>query len=254
MIVGEPVGVVGERGLLRQHRHPGEQPGGGVGEQVVDVRHPPGAGELERQQRQQPVERGDHGSAGIARSTDQARKVEGDQVGEHEQQPGSDGVKAFWPGGKADQLRPGQLRVTPWGRRTDAPCRFGPTQQPAEAFFGQDLCDRGAIERSPLEAKAGGDLIGRQSFPAQLDHPGPHRVLARPGSRPPAGPARWGEQVELPGPVLAGQIDHRPAGVAEPSARLGIGQPVHVVRPQRLVAPLVQLRWGGEELRGWLLW
>jgi hypothetical protein len=52
VVVGEPVGVAGERRLLGQHRQPGQQAGGGVGEQVIDVGHPAGAGELERQQAQ----------------------------------------------------------------------------------------------------------------------------------------------------------------------------------------------------------
>ncbi len=51
VVVGEPVGVAGQRRLLRQHPKPGQQPGGRVGEQVIDMRHPPGSGELEGQQR-----------------------------------------------------------------------------------------------------------------------------------------------------------------------------------------------------------
>ncbi len=41
--------------FFRQRRHPGEQGGGRVIEQVIDVGDPPGAGELERQQGQQPA-------------------------------------------------------------------------------------------------------------------------------------------------------------------------------------------------------
>ena len=68
MVVGEPVGVASERGFLRQHRHPGEQGGCGVGEQVVDVGDAPGAGQLERQQGQQPVHCGDDPGAGSSRA------------------------------------------------------------------------------------------------------------------------------------------------------------------------------------------
>ncbi|HZD02903.1 MAG TPA: hypothetical protein VFA46_22735, partial [Actinomycetes bacterium] len=46
LVVGQPVGVVGQRGLLRQDPKAGEQAGGRVAEQVVDVGHAPGAGEL----------------------------------------------------------------------------------------------------------------------------------------------------------------------------------------------------------------
>jgi hypothetical protein len=51
VVVGQPVGVAGQRRLLGQDRQPGQQPGGGVGEQVIDMRHPAGSGELEGQQR-----------------------------------------------------------------------------------------------------------------------------------------------------------------------------------------------------------
>jgi len=50
VVMGQAVGVVGEGGLLRQHRHPGQQRGGRVGQQVVHVGDPPGAGQLEREQ------------------------------------------------------------------------------------------------------------------------------------------------------------------------------------------------------------
>jgi hypothetical protein len=67
VVVAGAVGVVGERGLLRQGGQPGEQGGGRVGQQqVIDVGDPPGAGQLERQQRQQPRGRGHHPGAGVA--------------------------------------------------------------------------------------------------------------------------------------------------------------------------------------------
>jgi hypothetical protein len=50
VVVGQPVGVAGERGFLRQHRQAGQQRGGRVGQQVIDVAHAPGPGELEGQQ------------------------------------------------------------------------------------------------------------------------------------------------------------------------------------------------------------
>ena len=75
--------------LLGQRGQPGEQRRGGVGQQqVIDVGDPPGAGELERQQRQQPAGRGHDSGAGVAGLVDQGGQVEGDQVGHHQQQPG----------------------------------------------------------------------------------------------------------------------------------------------------------------------
>jgi hypothetical protein len=46
---------------------------------------------------------------------------------------------------------------------------------------------------------------------------------------------------QIPGPVLADQVDHRPPGVAEPGARLRVRQPVHEVGAQRLIPPVVYL-------------
>jgi hypothetical protein len=50
VVMGQPVGAAGERGFLRQHGQPGEQGAGRVGDQVIDVGDPAGAGELQRQQ------------------------------------------------------------------------------------------------------------------------------------------------------------------------------------------------------------
>src|SRR5271165_7327547 len=64
-----------------------------------------------------------------------------------------------------------------------------------------------------------------------------------------AGKLELFEQLQLPGPVVADQVDHRPAGVAEPLPGLGIGQALGEVGAQRLVAALVHLRRHGERLR-----
>jgi len=89
VVVAGAVGVVGERGLLGQHRQPGEQGGGRTAqEQVVDVGDLPGAGQLQRQQRQRPRHGGHHPGPGVAGGAlDQPGQVEGDQVGHEQQQP-----------------------------------------------------------------------------------------------------------------------------------------------------------------------
>ena len=122
-------------------------------------------------------------------------------------------------------------------------------QQPPKAFLGEDLTHAGAIERGALAGESGADLVGGQSVAAQLDHPAAHAVLGwrRPGRR--AGLARRGEQLQLPGPVLAHQVHHRPPGVAEPPRGLGVGRPVDEERAQRLVAAVVHLLRRGEPLR-----
>ena len=117
--VGEPVGVVGERGLLRQHGEPGEQRGGGIGEQVIDVGDPPGAGELEGQQGQQPAGRGDDAGAGVAGRGGQGGQVQGGQVGNGQQQPGPGRVQPLRPGAEVDDLRRGQGGVPAGGGRAE---------------------------------------------------------------------------------------------------------------------------------------
>jgi hypothetical protein len=65
-----------------------EQPGAGVGGQVVDVGDPADADQLEREQGQQVVDGRDDGGALVAGGGDQARQVEGDQLGHGQRQPG----------------------------------------------------------------------------------------------------------------------------------------------------------------------
>ena len=143
----------------------------------------------------------------------------------------------------------GRSGVAPGRGRRDAGDRLGMAQQPPEAFFGEDLGHAGPVQRRALDTQRGGDLVGGQALSAQLDHPAPGPVFGRryPGRR--AGLARRREQFEAPGTVLADQVHHRPPGVAEPSPGLGVGQPVEVERPQRLVAALVHLLRRGEPPR-----
>ena len=63
----------------------------GVAGQVVDVGDPPGRGELEREQGQQVGDRGDVAGAGVSGRVDEAGQVQGEQVGQGEQQPGQPG-------------------------------------------------------------------------------------------------------------------------------------------------------------------
>jgi len=125
VVVAEPVGVVGERGFLRQYRQPGEQGAGRVADQVVDVGDAPGGGQLQRQQGQDPAGGGDRRGAGVAGLGHQGGQVEGDQVGDHQQQPGQAGVGAGGERGEVDDRRPGQVRVAPGGRRAGAGLGLG---------------------------------------------------------------------------------------------------------------------------------
>ena len=247
--VRQPVGVAGQGGFLGQHREPGEQRGGGVGEQVIDVGDPPGAGELERQQGQQPRHRGDDPGAGVAGRRGQGGQVQRHQVRDGEQQPGPGAVQPVRPGTEVDDPAAGQVRVAAGGGRGDAGLGLRAAQQPPEPLLGEDLRDRGAVQRGVLGLQPPGDLIGGQPLPPQLDDPAADPVFGRRGAGSRAGLAGRGEQRQVPGPVLADQVDHRPPGVAEPRARLRIRQPVHEVGAQRLVPPLVHLVRRGEPLR-----
>ena len=125
VVVGEAVGVVGQRGFLGQDRQPGEQGAAAVEEQVVDVGDPAGAGELEREQGQQPAHGGDGGRAGVAGLGHQAGQVEGDQVGHDQQQPGELGVEPVGERGEVDDPGRGQAGVAAGGGGVDAGAWFG---------------------------------------------------------------------------------------------------------------------------------
>ena len=210
---------------------------------------PPGAGELERQQRQQPADRGDDPGAGVAGAAGQGGQVQVHQVGDDQQQPGPGGIELGRPGVKVDDRCPGQARVAARGARRDAFGWLRAAYQPAEPLLGEDLADTGAVQRPALGGQPGGDLVGGQALPPQLDDPAAGPVLSRgrPGRR--ARLAGRGEQVQLPGAELAHQADHRPPGVAEPLPGLGVGQALGEPGAQRLVAAVIQLCRGGEPPR-----
>jgi len=68
-----------------------------------------------------------------------------------------------------------------------------------------------------------------------------------------AGFARRGEQLQPAGAEVTHQRGHRRPGVAEPLPGGGQRQVFDVVGAQRLVAALVDVSWGGEELpAGWV--
>jgi hypothetical protein len=246
VVVGEPVGVAGQRRLLGQGPKPGQQPGGRVCQQVIDVGDPAGAGELERQQRQEPAGGGDDSGGGVAGRADQASQVQGHQVGQHQQQPGPGRVQPMRPGIEVQHGSPWQAGVAAGGGRGGALGRGWAAQQPAEPLLGEDLADAGAIQRGSLGGQPRRDLIGGQALAAQPDHPAADTLLGRRHTRRRAGLAGRGKQLQPPGAVLTHQVDHRPAGVAEAVGGLLVGQPVDEERAQRLVAAVVDLRGGGE--------
>jgi hypothetical protein len=77
------------------------------------------------------------------------------------------------------------------------------TQQPPEAFLGQDLPDPGAVERRALRGQPPADLMDRQALAAQRDDPAAGGVLLRGALA--ARSARLGEQLQLAGPEVADQ-------------------------------------------------
>jgi len=247
VVVAQPVGVVGERGLLRQHRQAGEQGAGRVGEQVVDVGDPPGGGELEGEQGQDPADRRDGRGARVAGPGDQGRQVEGDQVGDGQQQPGQAGPGAGGERTEVDDARGGQAGVAAGGGRAGAGLGRGTAQQPAEALLREDLPDAGAVQAGSLRGQPGADLIDRQALAAQLDDPRTGGVLPRCALR--AGHAGQGEHLHPSGAEVAQQAGHARPRVAGPGAGLGDADPLHEVRAQRLVPALARLGGRGKELR-----
>ena len=239
VVMGEPVGVVGERGLLRQDGQPGQQRGGGVGEQVIDVRCPPGGGELEGEQGQQVAGGGDRRGLRVAGRGGQGGQVQGDQVRDGQQQPGHGGVGAFGQGGEVDGGRGRQPGVAAGGGRAGAGLGRGSAQQPPEAFLAQDVADGGAAQRSPFAGEPRGDLVDRQARPAQLDGPGPGGVLPRGALA--AGRARRREDGEPARPQAPDQRRERVAGVPGGVGGLLQRGALEQVGAQRLIPPLVHL-------------
>jgi hypothetical protein len=86
--------------------------------------------------------------AGVARRADQGGQVEGDQVGDDQQQPGEPGVQPVRPGAKADDAGPGAGRYRAGGREGAGSGRWA-AQQPAESLLGEDLADPRAAWTSP---------------------------------------------------------------------------------------------------------
>src|SRR6266704_613273 len=79
VVVAGAVGVLGQGRLLRQGGQPGQQPTGG----------------------------GNHAVAGVAGLFGQGGQVQGDQVGDGQQQPGHAGVHPRRPGGEVERGGPG---------------------------------------------------------------------------------------------------------------------------------------------------
>ena len=92
---------------------------------------------FERQQRQQPAGGGHHPGAGVAGRRDQGGQVEGDQVGDQQQQPGLGRVAPVGPGGEVQGGGAGQPGVAARGGRRGGGLLGRVAQQPAEAFLGR---------------------------------------------------------------------------------------------------------------------
>ena len=186
----EPVGVGGQRGGLRQGGEPGEQRGARIGGDVVDMGDPPGAGQLQCQQRQHVGQGGDLAGGRVARGGRQVRDAERDQVRDGQEQPGQPGLGQTGQRGEVCCLGAG-LDLP--GRPAAVGLRAAP--HPGQALLGDHLGDPGPVQLGALGGQGLGDLVDRVPGGAQLDDPRPGGVLGRGGLR--AGPA--GDE-ELPGP------------------------------------------------------
>ena len=205
-----------------------------------------GAGQLQREQGQQPGQGRDDGGTGVGGGPDQGGQVQGEQVGDGQQQAGQAGLGAGGERGEVDDRGAGQPGVPPGGRRAGAGRWRGAAQQAAEALLGEDLPDAGAVERGSLGAQPGADLIDRQALAAQLESPAPGRG-PWPG-RSSARACRAGRTA--PASRLGSRAAGWPwrSGCSRPGAGLGNGQVLGEVGAQRLIPPLVRVRGPGEVL------
>lgn len=83
-------------------------------------------------------------------------QVQGDQLGDGQQQPGYSGLADRGQLGEVDHPGFGQLLAS-----GPAAGLFGAAPQPLEAFVGADLGDAGAVERGAFGAQCLGDLVDR---------------------------------------------------------------------------------------------
>ncbi len=238
----QAVGVGGQRGRLGQGGEPGEQRRAGVGGQIVHVGDPAGPGQLHGQQGQQVADRGDVAGAGVAGGGDQCGQVQGEQVGQRQQQPGH-------PGGRGG----GQARVVAGGQGTGpgqvfaagaAAGGFGPAPDPGQTRLGDDLADPGAVQPDALGGQCGGDLVDGVPLGAQGDDPGAGGVLAGCGFGAGAGIV---EEVLCPGAEVGHGRVQPGGGVAEPGGHGRGGFTVEQVGTQCLVAGLRARGGDGEE-------
>lgn len=172
--VVEAVGVGGQRGGLGQGHQPGEGPGADISGQVVDVGDPTGAYQLECQQGEYVVDRRDDRGPGVAGGGDQAGQVQGDQLGDGEEQPGHLGL-----GGGGELVELEQACLAGVVAKRCAALAWRPDRQARKAGLGEDLGHPGAIERGRGARQGLGDLGGGVASTAQLDDGLACRVLRR---------------------------------------------------------------------------
>jgi hypothetical protein len=172
--------------------------------------------------------------------------VEGDQVGDGQQQPGHGGVDALGPGGEVDDGGGRQSGVAAGGGRADAGPGLGAAQQPAESFLAQDVADGRAAQGRAFPGEPGADLVDRQALAAQLDDAGTGSVLFWRALA--ARHARRREQGEPACPQVTHQGGQRGAGIASGLGGLLQRRAPIQVGAQRLITPLVHLARAGEQL------
>jgi hypothetical protein len=199
---------------------------------------PPGAGQLERQQRQQIRQGRDPGRGRVAGGGHHVRQAERDQVRDDQQQPGQPGLSALGQGGEVQGL----------GAGLDLPGRpaalsVGAAPQPRQPLIRDHLGDPGPVQRGAFGGQRGGDLVNGVPGGTQFQDPGPGGVLARRGP----GPGLAGNK-ELPrsGAEIPHRRGQRRRRIPEPGGGLGGRQPLGEVGPQRLV-PAVRRRVRAEE-------
>ena len=153
----------------------------GVGEQVIDVGDPPGAGQLQRQQGQQPADGRDDAGAGVAGRRDQRGQVQDTRSGMASSSPARVVSTCSGQVPKSITAAAGRFVSRP-GVAGEMLASRGAAQQPAEPLLGQDLRDRGAVQRGALRRQPGGNLVGGQALPRS--------AITRPRRGPGQGPCR----------------------------------------------------------------
>src|SRR5262249_24610422 len=229
--------VFGEEAPLGHGVEATEQSKSLIGDQRHDVAFALNRPQLERQGGAQRMVRGDHAGAWQLGIHGQRLTIETDQVGNEQEQAANPGDELSWRERKLANIGDGLLG----GPDRGEPLFVYPPRQSGKALLQEDLSHRSGSNRRAFFLERSADVVDGVVALAQPNHLVADfallGLLAR--SRAPHGKELW----QLTTTELVTKHAKCRWGVAEPSRRLGRGQPFQEVGPQGFVLALAGRCW-----------